>query len=98
MLRSFSRPRGLGSMRESLEMYTASLMQKMVQIRKKNRLVSLPTSFVSLFKFLTFRALGVESPRAGAISTFVPKHKHNYNDGLLLFENRRVRRIFCLYY
>ena len=47
-------------------MVTASRMQNMVQIRKKN------TYFVTnkFFRFFifTFRALGVESPRGGAMT------------------------------
>ena len=52
-------------MREPLEMITASRMQNMVQIREKN-LISSPKS-VFVFYFVTFTALGVESPRGGAI-------------------------------
>ena len=53
-------------MLEPLGMYTASCMQSMVQIRKKN------TYFVTnllfgLFWKSCFGALGVESPRGGAI-------------------------------
>ena len=45
-------------------MVTASRMQNMVQIRKKN--TYFVTNIFSFFIF-TFRALGVESPRGGAI-------------------------------
>ena len=46
-------------------MVTASRMQNMVQIRKKN--IHLGTKpFFQLF-FFPFRALGVESPRGGAM-------------------------------
>ena len=57
---------GHGSMRETLEMVTASRMQNMVDICKKN------TCFATILLFRFFRksyfwALGVESPHGGAI-------------------------------
>ena len=50
-------------MREPWEMVTAPRMQNMLQIRKKNIYFATKTK---LF-FFTSRALGVESPRGGAI-------------------------------
>ena len=50
-------------MREWQEMVTASRMQHLVQIRKKND-ICLTNIFFCIFNF---RALGVESPRLGAI-------------------------------
>ena len=51
-------------MREPSEMYTVSRMQSMVQARKKST-YSAATRFLCVF--FTFRALGVESPRGGAM-------------------------------
>ena len=48
-------------MREPLEKVTASLMQNLMQIRKKNTYIVIN----SLFQF--FGALGVESPHGGAM-------------------------------
>ena len=57
-------------MREPLEMVTASLMQNMVQIRKKNIHFVTKLCFRNFGKSY-FGALGVESPHGGAISVFV---------------------------
>ena len=53
-------------MREPLEAVTASLMQNMVQIRKKNNYFMAILLFVILGKS-SFGALGVESPHVGAM-------------------------------
>ena len=50
-------------MRETLEMYTASRMQHMVQIRKINAY----SVTILLLKTNSFGALGVESAHGGAI-------------------------------
>ena len=57
---------GLGSMREPLEVFTASRMQHMVQIRQKTHNV-VTTHFSILY--ISYLALGVESPAYGAIGT-----------------------------
>ena len=62
-------------MREPLEMLRASLMQNMVQIRKKN------TYFVTKLLFINFGNsslghLGVESPHGGAMVVVLWKHGH----------------------
>ena len=54
-------------MRESQEIVTASRMQNIVQIWKEN------CYFVIVFLILTFRALGVDSPRGGAITNAILK-------------------------
>ena len=51
-------------------MVIASRMQNMVQIRKNNAYL-VTKKFVRLFLVFTFRDLGVESPRGGAIETMV---------------------------
>ena len=65
-------------MPEPQEMCTASRMQNMVQIRKKN--IYFVTQFSFIFAFFTFRALGVESPRGGAIV----EGRHNWHDIALI--------------
>ena len=57
-------------MRERWEMYTALRMQNMQQIRKKNVcfVINKNCRFCFVVNF-TFRALGVESPRGGAMSS-----------------------------
>ena len=47
-------------------MYTVSRMQQMVQIRKNN-IISRLTYFFEFLENVLFAALGVESPRGGAI-------------------------------
>ena len=64
-------------MREPLEMFTASRMQNIVQIHTKNKYFVIKQ--FSIFYIFTFRAVGVESPRGGAIT--VPElafHKMNF--------------------
>ena len=51
-------------------MVTASRMQNMVQIRKNN--VYFVTRNI-VFVIVTFRALGVESPRGGAVEYVLPQ-------------------------
>ena len=53
-------------MREPLEIYVASRMQNMVQIRAKNLYFVTNLHFL-LFLKGSFGALGVESPNGGAI-------------------------------
>ena len=53
-------------MRKTLEMYTASRMRNMVQLRKKNACFVTSLPFLKLLKS-SFWALGVESPHGGAI-------------------------------
>ena len=53
-------------MREPLEIATASLMQNLVQIRKKSYYSVTKISFSEILE-KTFGALGVESPHGGAI-------------------------------
>ena len=57
---------GHGSMREPLEFFTASLMQNMVLIRKKNTYFVIKL-LLKMFGKNYFGALGVESPHGGAI-------------------------------
>ena len=52
--------------REPLEMVTASLMQNMEQIRKKNTYL-VTKLFLKVFGKSSVGALGVESPHGGAI-------------------------------
>ena len=66
-------PRGLGSMREPLEMVTDSRVLNMVLIRKKKQTFRYPKVFS--FIYFTCRALGVESPRGGAIMFCVDTQK-----------------------
>ena len=47
-------------------MVTVSRMQSMVQIRKKNT-CSVTKKFARFFFIFTFEALGVKSPRGGAM-------------------------------
>ena len=61
-------PRGPGSMREPWEMYAASRMQNMAQIRKSNAYSETNIAFSFFFVVFTFEALGVESPHGGAIT------------------------------
>ena len=53
-------------MREPLEMVTASLMQNIVQIRKKNTYFA-TKPFLLKFGESSFGAPGVESPHGGAM-------------------------------
>ena len=63
-------PRGHGSMREPLEMFTASLMQNMVQIRKKNMYFATKLLFGILEKVL----LGLSASRAPTVGpSFIRK-------------------------
>ena len=57
-------------MQEPLEIVTASRMQNIVQFRKKNAYLA---TYICSFSFIafTFRALGVESPRGGAIMMYI---------------------------
>ena len=53
-------------MREALEMVTASRMQNMVQVRKKN-VYFMTKILLELYEKSSFGAIGVESPHGGAI-------------------------------
>ena len=54
-------------MREPLEMVTSSLMQNMMQIRKKN-IYFLTKLLLKKFGKSSFEALGAESPTVGPLS------------------------------
>ena len=54
-------------MPEPVEMATASRMQDMEQIRKKNTYVATKQFILFFYVFVTFMAFGVESPRGGAV-------------------------------
>ena len=58
-------------MREPLEMVTASLMEYIVQIRKKN-IYFVTKLFFQSFGKSSFGAFGVESPHGGAILSARP--------------------------
>ena len=82
-------------MREPLEMFTASRLQDMVQIRKKNTYSVTKLLFWN-FATSSFGALGVESPHDGAILTTNatqkvvrlcgPQHIHSYTKLVRLFD------------
>ena len=65
-------------MREPLEMVTASLMQNMVHICKKNMYFVAKLLF-RMFGKSYFGALGVESPHGGAIVFDSHMHEHCAN-------------------
>ena len=82
---------GLGSMREPSEMHTASRMQNLVQIRAQN--AYFVTKVFVRFVFVTFRALGVESPRGGAIPYSAKHSQYTINNFCkFTFKGRRVGR------
>ena len=68
-------------MREPLEMYTASRMQHIVHIRKKNIFFFATSKCLFFLFFFTFRALSVESPRVGAINEHLLNVKNKNENG-----------------